>query len=380
MGSSVSSSALSGLIGSIYDCALDPDRWDETLADIVETLKGRTTVLHLNDLCERRFLISKQSGIPPYWQKNLHKYASELETVVAAVIASPTPDKPYLMSRHVTQAQLEASPYYNECLKPERIVDLMQFVLMSTPTRASGWAISRHERYGEFTDGEIELAELLLPHIRRAVTISNVLDVRTIKGMRVEQALDALSCGVVMTDERGAILHANHAATHMLRNGSPVHGAQGILHAKTPAAQKELRAAIRLAAQENGEIGSTGLAICLTDAGSAPVFAHVLPMAHGDMGTRLKPETVAAVFINAEPEAESGARLIAAAFDLTPAETRVLGSLLAGRTLAETAEALGVAPTTAKSHLEAIFAKTGVSRQADLMRLVARVVPPTRSG
>jgi DNA-binding CsgD family transcriptional regulator len=69
---------------------------------------------------------------------------------------------------------------------------------------------------------------------------------------------------------------------------------------------------------------------------------------------------------------------MAAAFDLTPAETRVLAHLLAGRTLAETAAALQVSPSTAKTHLDGIFAKTGVGRQADLPRLAADLVPPTR--
>jgi DNA-binding CsgD family transcriptional regulator len=61
------------------------------------------------------------------------------------------------------------------------------------------------------------------------------------------------------------------------------------------------------------------------------------------------------------------------------AETRVLASLLAGRTVAETAMDLGIVLSTAKTHLENIFSKTGVSRQADLMRLGTRLVPPTRS-
>jgi DNA-binding CsgD family transcriptional regulator len=64
---------------------------------------------------------------------------------------------------------------------------------------------------------------------------------------------------------------------------------------------------------------------------------------------------------------------------LTPAETRVLASLLAGRTLAETAVTLDIAPSTAKTHLDNIFSKTGVTRQADLMRLGTGLVPPTAS-
>jgi DNA-binding CsgD family transcriptional regulator len=85
---------------------------------------------------------------------------------------------------------------------------------------------------------------------------------------------------------------------------------------------------------------------------------------------------VAAVFIGAPPDDQDGAAATATAYGLTPAETRVLASLLAGRTLAETAAALGVAQGTAKTHLDNIFGKTGVTRQADLMRLATGLVPP----
>jgi DNA-binding CsgD family transcriptional regulator len=44
--------------------------------------------------------------------------------------------------------------------------------------------------------------------------------------------------------------------------------------------------------------------------------------------------------------------------------------------VAETAEALGIAETTTKTHLQRIFSKTGTSRQADLVRLVAGYTGP----
>jgi len=86
------------------------------------------------------------------------------------------------------------------------------------------------------------------------------------------------------------------------------------------------------------------------------------------------------VFISSPPDMHDGAATTATAFGLTPAETRVLASLLASRTLAETAQVLGIAASTARTHLDNIFSKTGVTRQADLMRLATGLVPPTRSG
>jgi DNA-binding CsgD family transcriptional regulator len=48
----------------------------------------------------------------------------------------------------------------------------------------------------------------------------------------------------------------------------------------------------------------------------------------------------------------------------------VAGELVAGRTLAQTSRRLGIRPETARTHLKRVFSKTGVSRQAELVRLL----------
>ncbi|MNT69412.1 Bacterial regulatory protein, luxR family [compost metagenome] len=57
-------------------------------------------------------------------------------------------------------------------------------------------------------------------------------------------------------------------------------------------------------------------------------------------------------------------------FDLTPAETALALVLADGMTLDEAAEALGTSKNTARAHLRAIFSKTGVTRQATLVRML----------
>src|SRR6266849_7186931 len=138
-------------------------------------------------------------------------------------------------------------------------------------------SLARNERQGLITEREIELGKLLLPHLRRAVTISNVLDVRTIAGERMAEALDALRCAVVLTNEHGAILHTNSPAEYMLDEGGPIQSVQGILEATAPSAASELRSALAVAARDEAGIGKSGLAIRLTEPDLPPVFAHVLP-------------------------------------------------------------------------------------------------------
>jgi DNA-binding CsgD family transcriptional regulator len=183
---------------------------------------------------------------------------------------------------------------------------------------------------------------------------------------------------VVLTNERGTILHANRAAGQMLDKGGPIQSAKGILQATAPSAASELRSAFALAVGNEVGIGKTGLAIRLTE----PDAAHLCPRSapHGERFPHAAaPSAVAAVFIAGPADAQEGADAVAAAFGLTPAETKVLASLFAGRTLIETATTLGITRPTAKTHLEHIFLKTGVTRQAELMRLWTGLISPAGS-
>jgi len=58
-------------------------------------------------------------------------------------------------------------------------------------------------------------------------------------------------------------------------------------------------------------------------------------------------------------------------YRLTPAEARLAAYIGDGGTVADYAALNGVAEGTVRTHLKAVFAKTGAHRQSDLIRLVA---------
>ena len=67
-------------------------------------------------------------------------------------------------------------------------------------------------------------------------------------------------------------------------------------------------------------------------------------------------------------------RLIATLFDLSPSEANLAALLTQGLTLAEAARELGLTESTVRSYSKRIFAKVGVNRQAELIRLILRSV------
>jgi DNA-binding CsgD family transcriptional regulator/PAS domain-containing protein len=370
----ISPQPLSELIGSIYDCALDPDHWGQTLSDLRYAFGSGSTALALMDRRQKKTLVSRYSGLEEFGFHELEaKHTPEVTRMLSRFVSELRPDEPHVASRLPQGYPL---PFFSRELKPLGFVDVMTCFLSQTLTHFSIFGIARLEAQGVFADRDIALGGLLLPHLRRSVTISGLLDARAIEKARMVETLDALKCGVVLTNRSGTILHANRSAERMMRHGGPIQGVRGVLQAKAPAAARELRSAINLAAEDETSLGKTGLAIRISQDNEPAQYAHVLPLSGGESRARLQPEAAAAVFVGSAGAQADGAEAMAAAFSLTSAETRLVGNLLAGRSLKESATALGVAMTTAKTHLENIFQKTAVRRQAELMQLAARVAGP----
>jgi DNA-binding NarL/FixJ family response regulator len=370
----ISPEELSLLIGAIYDCALDPSKWEAVLSQIVSLLDCHNGVLSLTDVRYDRLLIYRTVGITEEWQAIQEKHVPEINAQLSVALASwPSPDKPFVLARDLPPEYFENSAYVREALRPNGIVDIVQYFLIGSPKRFAGLAFGRQRL---FSDEDLKFGALLLPHVRRAVTISDVLDVRAIERERFADALDALRCAVMLVDVNGGIVHANRSAEGMLKEGAHIRSRHNMIRAALPSAASELGEAIKLAARGDDQIGKSGLTVRLSDDDGSPVIAHVLPMAGTEFRSRLQPTAVAAIFIRDREDARDNAELLATTYELTPAETRVLSCLLVGRSLAEAASELRVAPSTVKTHLDVIFRKTGVGRQSELIRLASQVAPP----
>ena len=70
--------------------------------------------------------------------------------------------------------------------------------------------------------------------------------------------------------------------------------------------------------------------------------------------------------------------VISGLFDLTKAEARVARELASGRSADEVASALGVSAHTVKTQMKAVFRKTGVGRQSELVALLAGLKSPSQ--
>ena len=158
----------------------------------------------------------------------------------------------------------------------------------------------------------------------------------------------------------------------MLAEGSALRAARGKLAAHEPIAEQGLYEILAMAGIDDTAVGRKGVAVPLTTNNGECYIAHVLPLTSGARrraGSNYVAD--AALFVHkAALETPPLSEVIAKSFILTPSEMRVLLGIFEVGGVAETAEALGIAEGTIKTHLRHLFVKTGTRRQADLVKLV----------
>ena len=373
----------SALIGSIYDCALEPDLWPATLQRMCEAFGGHSAGIVLLDFVGAGDRLVRDWGPTTTWAERMGGVLDSVKRIHRQFLGmrGARLDEPIILPRDLApQVNVFSTPFYQEWAQPQRIHQVMEAVALSETTRLGLFCITRQDHMGVFSDDLISLMRDLAPHIRRAITISDLLDLRTVERQAFSAVIDSITTGICIVGAGGEILHANTAAKAMFENKLPIRSDNGRLRVPDKTATAELLRAIAAAQEEEAHIGSNGIGVALGGTDGRHSVAHVLPLARGDVRTRLVPQALAAVFVNEDgPASFVNLDAIARSFEFTASETRLTHELVMGRTLAEAAAALGVVESTVKTHLQNVFFKTGTSRQVDLITLLHRLLPVARA-
>ena len=373
--------ALSALIGDIYDAALEPALWPVALAGVSRLAGGCATSLYAKDATAKRGEVYYDDGgiDPHYVALYFEKY----------VKLDPTTTRHFFTAIGQAVSTTDIMPYdefrqtrfYREWAVPQGLVDHLSAVLDKSLTSVSLCGLFRHERHGLVDEEARRRMALVVPHIRRSVLISRAMEQRTAEASALADTLDTIGAGMFLVDAAGRIAHANVAGHALLADGTLMRAPSGLMTLSDPAADRTLRDALTAASAGDAAIGSRGIAMPLVSAGGERYAAHILPLTSGARrSASASYAAVAALFVHrATLDQPTAPELLLKAFALTPSELRVLLAVVEIGGTAAVAEALGIAETTVKFHLKALFEKTGAHRQADLVKLVASYATPLSS-
>jgi DNA-binding CsgD family transcriptional regulator len=367
---------LSQLIGDIYDAALDSSLWVGVLEQATQFIGGTAAGIYWKDITVQGELHYVYNVEPASVDAYFNKYIRFDPSLTAQFFFKV--GEIYNTTNVLPYSEFVETTFYKEWVKPNGWADHLAATLDKSATSFAQFGVFRNERQGLADENMRQRMGLLVPHVRRAVLIGNVIDLQKEKAGSLSDAFNGLDASVFLLDDHCHIAFSNIAAQALLDDAAILRTVNNTLIAVDPHAAQVLRNVIAAASGGDGAVGANGVAIPLSSQPGQNWVADILPLTSGarqQAGGRHP--AVAAVFVRKVSMAAPYPTEVAARqFQLTPSEVRVLDAVLKVSGVPKMAEVLGISQATVKTHLQSIFGKTGVRRQADLIKLVAAHARP----
>ena len=373
-GSRNDSQQLSDLISVVYDAAIDQSRWENAIEGVANFVGGVGGGLFCKDIDAQHVSAPHRFGI--VWPLPIALFRQIYPAAVGHFLAEI--EQPIATADLMPYDELTATAVYQEWARPQGLIDFVSAVLDRSATSVAMFGVFRHERNGFVDDETRHRMRLIAPHIRRAVLIAGMFDLKLAEAGAFADTLDGLDAGLCLVDGRGRVIHANAAGQAILDARDILYDVGGRLAACDAQVNQTLRDVFAAAGQGDAALGTKGIAVPLIGKDGERYIAHALPLTSGARRRAgVIYAAVAALFVRKAALAMSSrSEVIGKMFKLTPTELRVLLAIVEVGGIPEVAAALGVAGTTVKTHVGRLFEKTGTTRQADLVKIVAAYAAP----
>ncbi|PIT05393.1 transcriptional regulator [Bradyrhizobium nitroreducens] len=362
---------LPDLVESIYDAGIDPWRWNDAVAGIRDFVGGKACGVFSKDSISKSGVTHYYCGADPHF---IQLYA-DTHSKFDPLTVLPPHGKVVTVPELVEFEEYRKGRFYQEWMQPQGCSDAANVVLeMSNPSCPVMMTVLSGRRMVD--PGMKHRLSLLVPHASRALLINRAMTAQLTLETALADVLDNLTAGIFLLDAFCRLVHANSAGRVLLAADDVVRTVAGQFVTSSADANRTLRDAF--AGRDGAPPGASSDAMPLLARTGERYVAHMLPLSSvlRNAGERVVDAAGALLVRKVSLGGQSYGELIARTFELTPAELRVLLSIVEVGGIPETAAALGVAETTAKTHLHRVFAKTGVSRQVDLVKLAAGFANP----
>lgn len=259
-----------------------------------------------------------------------------------------------------------ASPFYREYCRPIGI-DHAFFGYLGRLDGSDAWfSGSRGSEQGPFSTAEMSSVRELLPHLSRAVLMQQRTARLAAQSAVYAQSVSALGIGTILLDRQGNIIDCNEPALEILAGPFSISRLGNRLHLGGTAQQAYTAALRRMTA--SADVPAQAF---VADNGGTAVNVMIRRADEAVGGISCYPIAFVVYLSGAARPLPSGAIDFAIqAFGLSQSEARLTVLLADGHTLDDIAGRLGVTLLTARTYCKRALAKTGTTRQTELVRLI----------
>jgi DNA-binding CsgD family transcriptional regulator len=362
-------------VGEIYDCATGGSDWPGCLSSIGRLLNGTSTNLLYHDL-RARGGIQVAAGADPELYRLYREYGHAIDPwALASRLRAFQSGSVVIGASLIEHGRLKQTEFYADMGRRYETTRSLIGVLEAVPHRTAALTINRGDRGDEFDAHDARRLAVLVPHLRRALTIQHRLRGFANESAHVLAAIDRLPLGVVLVDGRARPILVNRYAASLIEARDGLAIDDDSLAAVVPEADARLQRAVGSAisvargealAQQDSEL------LVPRATGRRPLCVSVSPAGSQDFYDGLDARPAALLFVvdpdrRALPIDDRLRELLS----LTMAEARVAGALAAGRQVTDISDEFGVSRETVRSQVKRILDKAGAKSQSAFVRLVA---------
>ena len=187
-------------------------------------------------------------------------------------------------------------------------------------------------------------------------------------GNALIHALDLLPAGVIVVDRSCRIQASNKAARYALETSDIIAEVNGFVGLTVKSQERLMRDAVRQACEVQG----TRIALRISRPFGRPLLLLIQSGGEAHSPDR-REDAMALVFLTETSWTHrADEKVLRELFGFTPAEARVAGMLIQGKSVETAAFRLGISENTARNHLKRLFAKTKTNKQGELVQLLLR--------
>lgn len=237
--------------------------------------------------------------------------------------------------------------------------------------KRSAWLVV-DDFVGDLTSG-LSLVQGLVEALRRALPLYDIVADAERRRLVAEYVIETSGTGILLVEADGRVMTSNDVANMITAENGPLMIVDGRIRARTSALTRALLDAVAdMASKQSQRVEpDCYVPIALADPErSQPLTLIVRPgPPYGPVSAPLK-RTAVIVLRDPARRAMLPEGDLEQLFGLSPAEARLATRLANGDDLDGAASGLNIGRNTVRSQLQSIFAKTGVNRQGDLVRLL----------
>ncbi len=368
----ISHEQLSGLIGLIYESALEDPQWQRFLDRMVQVFPGTGAMLFGHE-GERVFPSYVHTGKLPNVLRTVGFEVDFLNVQniggLSSMLLSPN-GFVGRSKRYVDPASYERSNFYRTLMRPYGYHHFMNLKLDARNDRSAQMTFvipADPAIEAAIHDPLFETLKLLAPHAVRALKMARALSMARNALSVMGGFLDTIVLPLVVVTGRAEVVFANAAGRRLLAREVPMRVA-GDGRVAMQDAQDGRALAAKLREMEGQPVasglrveGEDGpLSLCLTP--FRPSLSDVSPLDR-DL---LQEERLFAIFVGQQGEDAINLGLLQDVYDLTAREAEVCAALLSGQSPAQIADASGRALKTVRNQIQAVHEKVGVTSVAEL--------------